>query len=102
MLTIHQNYNVQSVNLQSGSIYTFGYTPFLNDATPCGIVINIITGEHPTSGNRWDLVQMINLHYIPRGDRKRFVNDWKRVMEKSGNNVFCGIVFCGQRICKGK
>lgn len=44
-----------------------------------------IEGIHPNSGNQWQLFQAINFSYIPRNQRKRFLKEWKKKLERNEN-----------------
>ena len=70
------------VLLKSGYFYTFKYTAYQEDPRPMIIFINAIKGIHPKTGHQWRLIQGINLNYIPRKDRKQFINIWEKNIEK--------------------
>jgi hypothetical protein len=61
------------ITWKSGHIFSFKYTPFQNDNKPLIIVLNIIEGIHPNTGHQHRYIQGLNLHYVPRKDRKRFI-----------------------------
>lgn len=84
-LILHENFNFHGVNLKSGGIYRFNYANFLNDPEPLILNLHVITGTHPTSGRQWNLIQAINLNYIPRKDRIVFSKDWRIAWEYSKN-----------------
>lgn len=63
----------KGTTLQSGHFYKFKYVAFENDPSPMVIFLNAIEGLHPRTGHQWRLIQAINLNYIPRRDRRRFV-----------------------------
>lgn len=46
-----------------------------------------IKGINPNTSSSWNLIQGINLNYIPRSHRKAFVELWKSEMENNGGNV---------------
>jgi len=75
-----------NVWFKSGNFYSFKYGNYEEDPNPTIIFISGIRGTHPTSGNQWNLIQGINLNYIPRKDRKRFVSEWKKYIE-NGKSV---------------
>jgi hypothetical protein len=66
----------QGVQLDSGKIYQFAYTAYEHDPNPLIIFLYWVEGTHPTTKRQWRFIQAINLHYISRADRKRFVKDW--------------------------
>lgn len=76
------------VTMQSGHFYTFKYQGFKHDPKPHIIFINKWEGTHPNTGNQMRFVQAINLNYIPRQDRKRFVEDWMEQFQKSKSTEF--------------
>jgi Fe-S cluster biosynthesis and repair protein YggX len=75
------------VSFKSGRFYSFFYQPYKNDPIPTVIMINAIKGTHPTTGHVHNYLQCINLSYIPRAYRARFVNLWIKTLENSGGNV---------------
>ena len=60
---------------------------FEHDPIPTYIHMYSFSGRHPNTGRQWRFLQGINLNYIPRSDRKRFVNQWVKVFEKSKGNI---------------
>lgn len=74
--------------LQSGYFYAFDYQAWENDPSPIIIFINAIEGIHPNTGHQWRLIQALNLSYVPRKDRKRFVEDWVKTLDKTKNVKF--------------
>lgn len=71
------------VTMKSGEFYKFNYQGFKHDPSPHVLFINKLEGIHPTSGNQWRFIQCINLSYIPRQDRRKFVDDWIKIHSKS-------------------
>jgi hypothetical protein len=47
-----------------------------------------IEGTHPNTGNQWRFFQAINFTYIPRSVRKRFLDDWMRILQGSTDPRF--------------
>lgn len=47
-----------------------------------------IEGNHENTGHQWRIIQGLNFTYIPRAMRKRFLNDWMKVLDKPGRKVF--------------
>lgn len=74
-----------NVTLKSGNMYNFKYAAYENDPTPTILFINAIKGLHPNTGHQWRLIQGINMSYIPRKDRKRFIEVWKNEMKKGSS-----------------
>ncbi len=72
-LRIYKTLKVDGVQLKQGYFYSFRYSPYQEDPTPMIIFINGIKGLHPNTKHQWRLIQGINLNYIPRGDRKQFI-----------------------------
>ena len=72
---------------RSGHIYTFRYKNFENDPTPTVLCLYAIKGINPNTGHRWNLMQAINLNYIARHDRKRFLHIWLDILEKNHGNI---------------
>lgn len=76
------------VTMKSGNFYTFKYQGFKHDPSPHVVFINKLEGTHPKTNHEWHFVQCINLNYIPRQDRKRFVEDWMEQFQKSKSTEF--------------
>lgn len=77
----------QMVWFKSGHFYSFNYTQYKNDPIPTVIMLNAVKGTHPNTGHIHNYIQAINLSYIPRNYRKRFVELWQRVLERNNGNV---------------
>ena len=78
-----------TVWLRTGHIYSFRYARFQHDPEPVCIVLYALKGIHPTSGNRWNLLECCNLNYVPRNFRKQFAKIWIPLLEYyKGNIVF--------------
>lgn len=84
-LRIFYNLNYGGMNFKSGHCYHFGYSRYENDAHPIIFFINGIIGTNPNTGHMWNLIQGINLNYIPRRSRLRFVEMWKPVVTVGAN-----------------
>lgn len=78
----------QGVNMLSGHFYTFKYQAWENDPHPTIILMYGLEGTHPSTGHQWRFFQGINFTYIPRSVRKRFVNDWISILERTNNVKF--------------
>ncbi len=79
-LKIYKEYTHNRVKLVTGHAYSFKYAAYANDPSPIVFLISTIRGIHPNTGHQWRLIQGINISYIPRADRKRFIEIWKREM----------------------
>lgn len=76
------------IMFEAGKFYKFNYRGYNNDPTPVVIFINAIEGINENTGHQWRLIQAINLSYVPRKDRIRFVNDWQLYSEKAHDIKF--------------
>ena len=76
------------VLLRSGHFYTFDYTAYENDPSPMIIFISAIQGINPKTGHQWRLIQGINMNYIPRSDRKNFLEIWNKHFDKTNDVKF--------------
>jgi len=85
---IYTSIKHNGVLLKSGYFYQFNYSAFQHDANPMIIFISAIKGIHPNTGHQWRLIQGINLNYIPRTIRKRFVETWKVNIENGRTPEF--------------
>lgn len=72
---------------RSGHFYNFYYKQYQNDPIPTVVMINYIHGTHPNTGHVHNYIQCINLSYIPRNYRKRFVNMWLPTLEQNKGNA---------------
>jgi hypothetical protein len=77
----------QNVTLQSGYFYQFKYSAYRHDPHPIIIFMNGFAGVNDNAGNQWRFLQAINLNYVPRNVRKRFVSDWLKELEKPGGDI---------------
>lgn len=84
-LKIYKRIKFHNETFRSGHMYTFSYAAYENDPTPTILFINAIKGLHPNTGHQWRLIQGINMSYIPRKDRRRFVEIWKREVDKGSS-----------------
>jgi len=75
----------KGVNLKSGYFYKFKYQAFENDPKPVIIFLASIEGIHKNTGHQWRILQAINLHYVPRGIRKKFVSTWMKELDRTKN-----------------
>lgn len=73
------------MHFKSGHCYHFGYTRYQNDSHPIILFINGIVGTNPRTGHFWNLIQGINLNYIPARSRLRFIEMWKPVVTVGAN-----------------
>ena len=76
MLQRHYKKKFKGVSVKSGNIYRFKYQPWENDPQPVVIMMYAYTGKHPRTGHEWRFFQAINFTYIPRQDRKKFIEEW--------------------------
>lgn len=86
-LKIHYTFRQGGVKLQSGNLYTFNYSAFEHDPEPVVLYLNSLSGRHPTTGRQWRFHQAINLNYLPRSTRVKFVEVWLAEMLKNRGNV---------------
>lgn len=86
-LTIHKKIRHNNVTFKEGHAYEFSYQAYQNDPSPIIFFINAIKGTHPSTNHQWRLMQGINISYISRKDRKRFVKKWRDEMNKSKGDV---------------
>lgn len=84
-LTVHKKKKINGTTFKSGHMYKFSYQAYQNDPNPTALVINILSGYHPKTGHEHHYMQCINLSYIPRKDRKKFVDTWMKEMSKTKN-----------------
>lgn len=85
-LKIYKKIKHGKVTMREGMCYEFRYTSYENDPQPLIFFINAIKGIHPNTGHQWRLIQGININYVPRGDRKKFINIWEDSVRK-GNDI---------------
>lgn len=45
--------------------------------------MSAISGTHKKTGHQWRVIQAINLNYVPRSVRKRFVKIWMKQLDKN-------------------
>lgn len=72
---------------KSGHFYSFHYKQYANDPIPTVIMLNHVSGTHENTGHKHNYIQCINLSYIPRNFRKKFVNAWLPALERNRGNV---------------
>jgi len=75
------------VVLKSGHFYTFKYKSFENDPEPLIIFINAISGIHENTGNQHRYIQGINLNYVPKKDRKKFMETYLKANDLSKGDI---------------
>lgn len=83
MLKIHFNWTHNNITFRNGFCYKFKYLNYEHDPYPHIFFLYAIRGTNPSSGNKWDLIQAINLNYLPRAVRKKFVADWGDTLKRS-------------------
>lgn len=88
MLKVSYTYKHGGVTMKTGEFYTFKYTGFENDPAPHIIFINKVEGIHPKTKHEHRYIQAINVNYLPREERKRFVDDWLKIFKKTKNVKF--------------
>jgi len=86
-LRITKNWRSHGITWNSGHFYTFRYNAFRQDPTPVIILMYKIEGINESTGHQFRLIQGINLNYIPRDQRKAFVELWKSEMLRNKGNV---------------
>lgn len=87
MLTDSPRVKEQMVWFRSGHFYNFHYSNYGNDPIPTIIMLNYIHGTHPNTGHIHNYIQAINLTYIPRNYRKKFVDLWMPILRENRGNV---------------
>ena len=92
-LKVIKNWKSHGAAWRSGHFYTFYYNAFRQDPNPVIILMYRLTGVHPRTGNTWNLLQAINLNYIPVNQRKIFVELWVENMRKTNGNVESDFAF---------
>jgi hypothetical protein len=78
----------KGVRLKSGYFYKFKYKAYEHDPKPTIIFMHSIEGLHPNTGHQWRLFQTLNFSYIPRSQRKKFMNVWLKELDRPGNIKF--------------
>lgn len=78
----------KGVTLKTGHFYRFKYQAWENDPKPTIIFMYSIEGIHPRSGHQWRILQAINFTYIPRAERKRFLKQWMKELDRPGDVRF--------------
>lgn len=51
------------------------------------ILLYKFKGTHPKTKREWRFIQGINMNYVPRQIRKRFIINWKKSLLKNNGNV---------------
>ncbi len=88
-LTRKLTHKFGGVEWKSGSFYSFKYHAWRNDKKPSIIFMYSFFGEHPNTGREWRFFQAINLSYVPRNVRKRFMQQYLKIREqRKGNMAF--------------
>lgn len=82
-----RSYKHGKVTFKQGYFYSFKYRGYGEDPNPLIIFINGYYGINDSTGHQWRFIQGININYIPRKDRKRFVNNWIKEMNKSKGDL---------------
>jgi hypothetical protein len=72
----------------NGHCYKFRYVNYQYDPFPVIFFINAIKGTHPTSGNKWSLIQGVNLNYLSRNIRRQFIKEWQDSMTRHPNHFY--------------
>lgn len=72
---------------RSGHFYTFYYKNYQNDPIPMIVMLNYVHGTHPTTGKVHNYIQAINLSYVPRQFRKKFLKVWEPTLKNNKGNV---------------
>jgi len=87
MLIVKDRVQEGMVWFKSGHFYSFYYSNYQNDPIPTVIMLNYVYGTHPTTGNRHNYIQCINLSYINRNIRKKFIDMWMPTYQYNRGNV---------------
>ena len=87
MLKHSTNFQYKGLRLKSGHVYKFRYKFWQNDPEPLVVLLYKISGTHPKTEKRWNLIQAINFNYVPRPVRKNFATDWKQAFDKRKGNI---------------
>jgi hypothetical protein len=83
---ISYRFTHNNVVIDCGYCYKFRYVNYENDPAPHIFALYRIKGRNPNTGNFWNLLQAINLNYLPRSQRRAFVKDWTDVLRRSKSN----------------
>lgn len=86
-LKINGNFKFKGIRWRSGHLYKFKYSNWYEDPNPLVIVLYKITGIHKNSGHQWNLLQAINMNYVPRHIRRNFAINWVQSLERNNGNV---------------
>lgn len=78
----------KGITMQTGHFYTFRYRPWANDPKPTIILMYALEGRNPNTGHEYRFFQAINFTYIPRSIRKRFIDDWVRILGSTNDVRF--------------
>lgn len=58
-----------------------------HDPVPIYFHMYSFSGTHPSTGRQWRFFQGINLNFIPRASRKRFVKEWMMILKRTKGNM---------------
>lgn len=86
-LKISKRFKFQKIWWKSGHFYTFRYSNYYEDPEPVIVLLYKFSGTHPSTGRQWRFIQCINLNYVPRDIRKKFVLTWKDELIRRNGNV---------------
>jgi len=86
-IKLTKNWKSHGISWKSGHFYSFRYNAYRTDPNPTIILMYKVYGTHPKTGHQHRYIQAINLNYIPRAHRKKFVELWVKEMEKNKGNV---------------
>lgn len=87
MLAVSSRVREGMVWFRTGHFYSFYYSKYENDPIPTIVMINWIHGTHPNTGHVHNYIQAINLSYVPRNYRKKFIKMWLPTLQANGGNV---------------
>ena len=76
-----------SFRFKSGHIYKFKYNKYQNDPEPLIFLMYGVKGQHPKTGHTHNYLLAINLSYINRNNRKRFVREWVDTLIRTNGNI---------------
>ena len=86
-IKIYKKFKHNGITWKSGHFYTFRYNAYRQDPHPVVLCMYKVYGIHPTTGHQHNYIQALNYNYVPRSQRKVFINMWRKEMDKNKNNV---------------
>lgn len=86
MIRVNLKLPFKSLTFESGKLYYFSYRKFEQDPQPFVLFISHLRGTNPTTGNFWNFLQCINLHYLTKISRIRLIKA-SRYWSKSNKKI---------------